>query len=97
MAKWWWAIGGATAGWVLAWVAMIFWFYLERSDFGTKEPNYGGYWSIAAAGAMVLCSPPGAVVGGVGGYLVGRRLGRSGTASRKGDTSQARGSSGVLP
>ncbi len=97
MAKWWWTISGALAGATLALLAMIFWFYLERSDFGTKEPNYGGYWSIAVLGALVLISPPGALVGGIVGYLVGRRLGRSGTASRKGDTSQAGGASGASP
>jgi hypothetical protein len=58
--------------------------YLERSDFGTKEPVYGGYWSIAAVGVLVLISPPGALVGGIGGYLVGRRLGRSGTTTGEG-------------
>jgi hypothetical protein len=91
MAKWWWAIGGAMAGAVLAWIAAIFWMYLERSDFGTREPVYGGYWSIAAFGALILVSPPGAVAGGVVGYLMGRRLGRSETASSAVDASQVRG------
>ena len=97
MAKWWWTVSGALAGATLAFLAMVFWFYLERSDFGTKEPNYGGYWSVAALGVLMFISPPGALVGGIVGYLVGRRLGRSGTASREGDTSQAHGSSGASP
>ena len=97
MAKWWWTFSGALAGASLAFLAMIFWFYLERSDFGTKEPNYGGYWSVAALGVLIFLSPPGALVGGIVGYLVGRRLGRSGNASSEKDTSQVRGSSVGLP
>jgi hypothetical protein len=73
MAKWWWTISGALAGATLAFLAMIFVFYLERSDFGTKEPVYGGYWSIAALGVLMFLSPPGALVGGIVGYLFGRR------------------------
>ena len=97
MAKWLWTFSGAVTGASLAFLAMIFWFYLERSDFGTKEPNYGGYWSVAALGVLMFISPPGALVGGIVGYLVGRRLGRSGTMSSEGDTSQARGSSSASP
>jgi hypothetical protein len=96
MAKWWWASGGAMVGAFLAWTAAIFWMYLERSDFGAREPVYHGYWAIAAFGALIIVSPPGAVVGGIVGYLVGRRLGRSGTASSEGDASKVRGSSSGL-
>jgi hypothetical protein len=81
MAKWCWTISGAMAGAILSFLAMIFVFYLERSDFGSKEPVYGGYWSVAALGVLMFVCPPGAVVGGIVGYLIGRRLDRSGTAS----------------
>lgn len=72
-AKFAWAIAGALSGAVLAFVAAMFWVYLERSDFGAREPVYAGYWWIAAYGAMRVVSLPGAVVGGVMGYLVWRR------------------------
>ena len=74
MARWFWTVGGAIAGAILAWGVMSFWIYLERSEFGTKEPVYHGYWTIAADGDLVLMSPPGALLGGIAGYLVARRM-----------------------